>query len=68
MFMTIFINHSVFEIDVDATIADALVQNALDGDGIAVALDNKVVPRDKWNQTRLYENAKLTVIRAVCGG
>lgn len=66
--MTVFINHSQTELEAQATVADALTQVGMAGDGIAVALDNKVVPRDKWNTTQLYENAKLTVIRAVCGG
>lgn len=66
--MTVFINHSQTELEAQATVADALTQAGMAGDGIAVALDNKVVPRDKWNSTQLYENAKLTVIRAVCGG
>lgn len=66
--MTVFINHSQTELEAQATVADALTQVGMAGDGIAVALDNKVVPRDKWNTTHLYENAKLTVIRAVCGG
>ena len=66
--MTYFINHSQTELEAQANVADALTQAGMAGDGIAVALDNKVVPRDKWNSTQLYENAKLTVIRAVCGG
>ena len=66
--MTVFINHSQAETDSGATVADVLMQHDMAGDGVAVALDNKVLPRDKWAVTKLYENAKLTVIRAVCGG
>ncbi|MCM1022082.1 MAG: sulfur carrier protein ThiS [Muribaculum sp.] len=66
--MTVLINHSPIQLDPTATVADALLHQNMAGNGIAVAVDNKVVSRDKWETTRLYENAKLTVIRAVCGG
>ena len=39
-----------------------------DYDGIAAAIDNKVVPRSEWPTTHLQAGAKITVIRAVCGG
>lgn len=36
--------------------------------GIAVAIDNKVVPRTLWDTTLLSADSRITVIRAVCGG
>lgn len=66
--MKIQINHSEVDVETGATIAAALTSQGMDADGVAVALNNKVVPRAKWNETKLYENARLTVIRAVCGG
>ena len=66
--MKIQINHSTVEVVTGATVADALTAQSMDADGIAVAVDNKVVPRAKWSETVLNENARLTVIRAVCGG
>lgn len=66
--MEILINHSPVEIDPGTSVADVLVQQGMSGDGIAVAVDNKVVPRGSWNTTYLHEGARLTVIRAVCGG
>ena len=50
------------------SVADVLLYQGMSGDGIAVAVNNKVVPRGKWNTTYLFEGARLTVIRAVCGG
>ena len=66
--MKIEINHTSVEVTAGATVADALTAQGMDADGIAVAVDNKVVPRAKWCETVLQENARLTVIRAVCGG
>lgn len=66
--MNIIINHSAMEAPENATLADVLVEHNMAGDGIAVAVDNVVVSRAKWDSTVLHENARLTVIRAVCGG
>ena len=61
--MEVFINHSPVETDAATTLAELLMQ-----EGIAVAIDNKVVPRSEWPTTRLQAGTKITVIRAVCGG
>ena len=36
--------------------------------GIAVAVDNKLVPRTDWEAFQLAEGAHIIVIKAVCGG
>lgn len=66
--MKIIVNHTEVNIDGTPTLADVLVHQNLAGEGIAVAVDNKVVPRAKWGETLMSEGAKLTVITAVCGG
>ena len=50
------------------TLLQILELENLDGRGIAVAVDNCVVPRDRWAITELVDGMKITVIRAVCGG
>lgn len=51
------------------TLADLLESKGLaDKTGIAVALDNTVVPRTEWNKTRLEEGAKILLIGASYGG
>ena len=66
--MEVFINHSPVETDAATTLAELLMQEGIAGDGIAVAIANKVVPRSEWPTTRLQAGTKITVIRAVCGG
>lgn len=66
--MKIIINHSEREIGEGLTLADVLVSENLAGTGIAVAVDNKVVPRAQWKDFIVTEGARLTVITAVCGG
>lgn len=36
--------------------------------GLAVALNNKVVPRSRWAATELSEDDRLDVFHAVAGG
>ncbi len=52
-----------------ATLADLLETKGLaDKTGIAVALNNTVVPRTEWQTTRLSENDKILLIGASYGG
>ena len=66
--MEVFINHSPVETETSTSLADLLTQEGIAADGIAVAIDNNVVPRSEWRTTQLQAGAKITVIRAVCGG
>ena len=36
--------------------------------GIAVAVNNHMVPRSEWEHFVLHENDELIIIKAVCGG
>lgn len=66
--MRVFINHKPVETDAAASLAELLAREGLPAEGIAVAVNNRVVPRTEWAATPLGEEARITVIRAVCGG
>ena len=36
--------------------------------GIAVAVNNRMVPRSEWEHFVLHEEDELIIIKAVCGG
>ena len=36
--------------------------------GIAIAVSNKMVPRDQWETTPVAEGADIVIIKAFCGG
>ncbi len=40
----------------------------LSANGIAVAIDNKMIPRTQWESTVLLDKANIIIIKAVCGG
>ena len=65
--MEVFVNRKPVAVESGTSLADLLDSMGIAPDGTA-AVDNKVVPRDMWRQTIPAEGAKITVIRAVCGG
>ena len=36
--------------------------------GIAIAVNNKMIPRTEWERFMLHENDSLVIIKAACGG
>ena len=36
--------------------------------GVAVAVNNNIVPREEWRTYALHENDNIFIIKAVCGG
>lgn len=66
--MQIIINKQAFDIDRPMTLAELLAMRGLDAPGMAVAVNNKLVPRDKRDAYTLADGDQLVVIKAVCGG
>ena len=50
------------------TIAELASQLALPERGVAIAVNNKMIPRTEWNERILQPNDSLVVIKAACGG
>ena len=36
--------------------------------GVAIAVNNKMIPRTEWNQYELRESDQVIIIKAACGG
>lgn len=36
--------------------------------GVAMAKNNKMVPREQWESTPLCDNDNIVIIKAACGG
>ncbi|MDE5643363.1 MAG: sulfur carrier protein ThiS [Muribaculaceae bacterium] len=67
--MNVEINHQKTAVETDCKTLQQLLENQqLVRQGIAVAVENRVVPRQKWSETELADGMKITVIQAVCGG
>lgn len=67
--MKIEINNRSIEVsDECKNLQQLLDSQSLSGPGVAVAVENRVVPRQQWEAVELSENMKIVVIHAVCGG
>ncbi len=66
--MEVFVNRKPVEVAEATTLEELLRSQQIAPEGTAAAVNNRVVPRAAWSATQLEEGAKITVIRAVCGG
>lgn len=65
--MKILVNNK--QIDTTAQhLSDLAAEIQLPATGVAVAVNNKMVPRQQWNDTPLCEGANIVIIKAACGG
>ncbi len=67
--MQVTLNENGVEIQNTSSLQSLLEQNDFATQkGIAVALNNKVIPRANWSAQELKENDKILVITATKGG
>jgi sulfur carrier protein len=67
--MNVFVNNEKREIINQPTITQLLSEISLNSPkGIAVAINNEVIPKSGWGNYLLNENDKVTIIRATQGG
>lgn len=66
--MKIILNSENREVALDATLQSAMEELSVPTKGVAVAVNNKMVPRTQWVDFQLKENDALIVIKAACGG
>ncbi len=68
--MRVLINGEPHELESGDTLAVAVsrLAGALEGRGVAAALDGEVVPRRAWVKTELSEGARVELVVAVQGG
>ena len=66
--MKIHLNGAERDVPESCTVLDLLVLLGSDRPGVAVAVDNKVIPRSQHPTSALEPGARVEVIRAVGGG
>ena len=66
--MKIFINQKEIETQDSISIKELLDMQQISIEGTAIAIDNKLVPKNEWNDRILTEGNKITIIRATFGG
>lgn len=51
-----------------ATVEQLAIELALPAKGVALAVNNQMVPRTAWADTAIAEGANIVIIKAACGG
>ncbi len=66
--MKITVNNKETETAAGNTVANLAEQLKLPVQGVAVSVNNRMVPRTQWSEWILQPNDSLVIIRAACGG
>ena len=65
----VFVNNKSCTLEANSSLNIPLEQNGITNQkGIAVAVNNAVVPKTEWQSKILNENDKITIIKATQGG
>lgn len=66
--MRISVNNKETDLQNGNTVADLTAQLELPLQGVAVAVNNRMIPRKEWDTFTLNEGDNLVIIKAACGG
>jgi sulfur carrier protein len=68
--VTVLCNGDPVDLEDGATVAGLLERMGVESDarGIAVAVDGEVVPRGRWAEVELADDARVEVVTAIQGG
>jgi sulfur carrier protein len=66
--MVVILNDKPCNVKQNISLADFVKSLSLKPEGIAVAINYEIVPKDRWKKTILTENMELVLIHAVSGG
>lgn len=66
--MQIIVNNKAMEMAEGSTLNALAEALRLPEKGVAVAVNNQMIPREEWSATSLQEGAQVVVIKAACGG
>jgi sulfur carrier protein len=66
--MRLLLNGAERELPDGSSVADAVLALGAPPSGVAVAVDDDVVPRAEWSGYRLHDGATVEVLTAVQGG
>jgi sulfur carrier protein len=65
--MIVVVNEQKVDVDARITVAALLHSMGFPDRGVAVAMDDAVLPRSRWS-TELFDGARLEIVTAVQGG
>lgn len=66
--MSIRINNNAMEIADGTTLRDIADSRKLPAQGVAMAVNNEMVPREKWAEHVVHDGDDIVILKAFCGG
>ncbi|QGM79942.1 sulfur carrier protein ThiS [Otariodibacter oris] len=66
--MDIYINGEKITLLTVLSVAQLIEQQSLNPQGLAIAINQNILPRSEWESYQLKDNDSLTVFRAIAGG
>lgn len=66
--MKVWVNNKEVEVAPFSTLDQLAVSLEIPERGVAVAVNNQMIPRTGWNKHILQENDRIVIIKAACGG
>ncbi len=66
--MKVYINHDEHTFEKALTLEELIIFLKVDARGMAIAINNQVIPRSLWSKQFIQDQNKLTLIRATQGG
>lgn len=66
--MKIFVNSQPQEIPDGSNVSTLASIFQLSEQGVALAINNQMIPRTEWGDTKLQPDDKVIIIKAACGG
>lgn len=66
--MKIKINNEIHELAAGTTVGAIACVNSLPDKGVAVAVNNEMVPREEWGGRALKDGDEIVILKAFCGG
>lgn len=66
--MKVKVNQKEVIVAPQSTLLTLVKQLNLSTQGIAIAIEQKILPQKTWSKYKLKENDTIDIIKAVCGG
>lgn len=66
--MKVQVNNKEVELTTGNTISALAAQLDLPSQGVAIALNNRMIPRSQWAEQEIQYGDSLVIIKAACGG
>jgi len=66
--MKVILNDSPYEVKEETTLEEFIESLEIRLQGVAIAINNEVIPKSEWKNTKLTDDMALMMIHAVSGG